>query len=117
MSLWYVAVRSPVLLFRNAVPATFSRATPRKAPRRDPVLLSAGALTPQKDYATLIRAAAIVVREMASSDRHPRFRIAGDGTEMEALRALIGELGLGANIDLLCPRRAVPELIDRKSVG
>src|SRR3546814_3297773 len=48
---------------------------------------------------------------MASSDRHPRFRIAGDGTEMEALRALIGELGLGANIELLGTRRDVPELM------
>src|SRR3546814_7144411 len=54
-SLLEEAVRRPVILIRNGVPATFSRATPRKAPRRDPVLLSAGALTPQKDYATLIR--------------------------------------------------------------
>src|SRR3546814_18889301 len=99
----------PVILIRNGVPATFSRATPRKAPRRDPVLLSAGALTPQKDYATLIRAAAIVVREMASSDRTQRFRIAGDGPEMEALPALIGGLGRGVMIEVLGPTLGVQE--------
>src|SRR3546814_3800768 len=53
---------------------------------------------------------------MASHDRHPRFRIAGDGTEMEALRALIDELGLGANIELLGTRRDVPELMSESDL-
>lgn len=103
--------RRPVVLIRNGVPAAFSDAPQRQRLPRDPVLLSAGALTPQKDYPNLIRAAAIVVRHMAASGRTPRFRIAGGGPEMERLRVLVDSLALRSRVELLGTRPDVPALM------
>lgn len=60
-----------------------------------PVLLAVGRLSEQKDYATLIRAFARVVRK-----RECRLIILGDGEQRAALESLINELGLAGRIQL-----------------
>jgi len=65
------------------------------APGEPPVILSAGRLTKQKDYPTLIRAFTLVHRE-----RPARLMILGEGEERPKLEALIQELGLDEAVSL-----------------
>jgi glycosyltransferase involved in cell wall biosynthesis len=66
-------------------------------------------LSPEKDAATLLRAAALVVRH------RPDFRleIAGTGTCLPDLRRLAGELGLDGCVRFLGEVRDVPALLER----
>jgi glycosyltransferase involved in cell wall biosynthesis len=63
------------------------------APGQPPVVLAAGRLTRQKDFATLVRAFAIIA---ARGDY--RLMIIGEGSERAALRRLATELGVGARL-------------------
>jgi len=58
------------------------------------VWLAAGRLDPVKDYATLLRAFALI-------DEPAQLLIAGSGTEERKLRRLVEELGLGARVCFL----------------
>jgi len=60
-----------------------------------PVILGVGKLRRQKDFATLIRAFAILRRT-----RSARLVILGEGPERAALRALARELGCGDDVEL-----------------
>lgn len=60
-----------------------------------PVILSAGRLTQQKDYSTLIKAFALVRKERAV-----RLMILGEGEERPKLEALVKELGLEKDVSL-----------------
>ena len=60
-----------------------------------PVLVAAGRMRPQKDFATLLRAVAAV-----RARRPVRLVILGDGPDRVALLALVDELGLAADVDL-----------------
>ena len=60
-----------------------------------PVILSAGRLVGQKDFSTLIRAFAQVVKS-----RPARLVILGEGRERGALAALARELGVAEGVDL-----------------
>ena len=60
-----------------------------------PVILGAGRLTQQKDFATLIRAFAGLRRH-----REARLMILGEGEERRSLEALVIELGLADNVAL-----------------
>jgi glycosyltransferase involved in cell wall biosynthesis len=60
-----------------------------------PVVLAAGRLSPQKDFQTLIRAFALLVR-----DRDLRLLILGEGPERAALEFLVRDLGLTGRVAL-----------------
>lgn len=60
------------------------------------VILAAGRLTPQKDFATLIRAFSILRRTMTA-----KLLILGEGEQRSELEFLITELGLGQDIQLI----------------
>jgi len=59
-----------------------------------PVVIGAGRLTRQKDFATLLRAFALVLKE-----RPARLLLLGDGPEMARLEGLAAELGISAAVD------------------
>lgn len=59
-----------------------------------PVVIGAGRLTRQKDFATLLRAFSLVLKE-----RPARLLLLGDGPEREGLEALSRELGISAAVD------------------
>lgn len=65
------------------------------ASNEPPVVLSVGRLTPQKDYSTLIRAFALVRKEMSA-----HLMILGEGEERPKLEALVKELGLEQEVSL-----------------
>lgn len=64
-------------------------------PAKPPVVLGVGRLTAQKDFATLIRAFALVRKE-----RLARLMILGEGVERSGLEALVRELGLEEDVVL-----------------
>lgn len=74
--------------------------------------LAVGRLSPEKDFATLIRAAAIAY----GKDKTFRLEIAGDGVCMMELRKLIEELRLEGAVRLLGQVQDIPSLLSRASV-
>jgi glycosyltransferase involved in cell wall biosynthesis len=64
-------------------------------PLSEPVIVAAGRLTAQKDYATLLHAFRIVLHQRAV-----RLLILGEGVERESLHAMIHRLGLAGAVDL-----------------
>ena len=64
-------------------------------PGQPPVILGAGRLAPQKDFATLIRAFALVRQQ-----RPARLLILGEGEERQRLEAMAVELGIGEDVSL-----------------
>jgi len=79
--------------FDTRAAAALDIAWPEKSNR--PVLLSAGRLEPQKDFATLVRAVARLGRE-----RPCELVILGEGVERPRLEALARELGIAERIHL-----------------
>jgi len=63
--------------------------------RRADVILGVGRLNPQKDFATLLRAFALV-----RARRDARLIIIGEGGERAALEGLVAELGLADSVDM-----------------
>jgi len=80
----YNPVVTPDLEQRAAEPVDH----PWFAPGEPPVVLAVGRLAPEKDYATLLRAFALVRRQQAA-----RLVILGEGPERPPLEALARELG------------------------
>jgi glycosyltransferase involved in cell wall biosynthesis len=77
-----------------------------QAPRRVPVVVTAGRLVYQKDHATLLRAFA-----RAREHVEARLIIFGEGPERSTLERLIRELGISDDVDLPgFESRLVPEL-------
>lgn len=68
-----------------------------------PVVLSVGRLSPEKNFALLVRAFARLPSD-ATAQPAPRLAIIGEGPEREALQGLIGELGLQGRVRLLGQR-------------
>jgi glycosyltransferase involved in cell wall biosynthesis len=75
-----------------------------------PVLLCLGRVEPEKGFDVAVRAMPLL------RERFPeiRLQVVGEGTELELLRALVGELGLGTSVELLGWRSpdSVPRLVD-----
>lgn len=74
---------------------------------RQPCAISVARLSPEKDFSTLLRAVALVVRDV------PEFRLqlVGDGPERGRLEALADELHLRGCVEFLGERGDVPELL------
>jgi glycosyltransferase involved in cell wall biosynthesis len=78
-------------------------------PQLEPTAIAVGRLSPEKDFATLLRATAIVTRAIPDF----RLRIVGDGAERPALERLRDELHLQDNVEFLGECSNVPELLAR----
>jgi glycosyltransferase involved in cell wall biosynthesis len=72
-----------------------------------PVITMTARLDAIKDHDTLLRAFALVRRQLPNA----RLWLAGEGTRQEALERLAAELGLGPSISFLGVRRSVGELL------
>jgi glycosyltransferase involved in cell wall biosynthesis len=80
-----------------------------------PILGSIGRLEPIKDYAMMIEAfAALVARNRVP--KPPHLLMAGDGSQREALRARVEDLGLAGRVHLLGWRDDVHDLLATFSV-
>jgi len=109
-----VALERVVLIENGIDPRPFDVAVDVEAKRAelglamaDEVVLSVGALRPQKGHRYLVLAAPAIVR------RRPRVRvlIAGSGPEQTDLAELAGRLGVERQVRLLGARDDVPELL------
>jgi glycosyltransferase involved in cell wall biosynthesis len=89
-------VITPELLAEAALPCPHPWFAPQAPPDSPPVILGVGRLQRQKDFPTLIRAFALV-----RLGRPCRLVILGEGSGRAELDALIQELGLTAEVDLV----------------
>lgn len=80
-----------------------------RGPASAPVAVSVARLSHEKDFATLLRAVWILVKE------HPDFRlkIAGDGAERADLEQLARDLRLEQNVEFLGEQRDIPALLSQ----
>lgn len=76
-------------------------------PRPEPVAVAVGRLSPEKDFANLLRATALAVRDVPDL----RVRIVGDGKERAALEELSSSLGLAERVEFLGERSDVHALL------
>jgi glycosyltransferase involved in cell wall biosynthesis len=74
---------------------------------QDFLWVAVGHLEPIKDYPTLLRAVAL----LRQSGFSVKLRIAAEGSQREALEALVRDLDLSGNVSLLGFRRDVPALL------
>ena len=105
-------VRQPISLIYNGVPAIEIPLAKRIRPPHDPVILGVGNLTPQKDYGTMIKAAAVVANKLATENRRSRLVIAGEGLERPTLSRQIEGGRLEDKVSLLGARSDIPELMN-----
>ena len=105
--------RRPIVPIPNGVPAAFAEGGARASLPSDPLILAVGNLSAQKDYATLIEAAALVLPRLAALGREARFAIAGEGAERPRLEARLASLGVGGEFELLGARPDVAALMGR----
>jgi glycosyltransferase involved in cell wall biosynthesis len=73
----------------------------------DPVVGILGSLRPEKDHATFLRAARLVIDEMP----HVRFMVVGDGACRARLEALCSELGITPNVHFVGARDDVGRML------
>lgn len=78
-----------------------------RGPINRPVAISVARLSPEKDFATLLRATSLVVRDVPDF----RLRIVGNGREADSLKELARELSLENNVEFLGERHDIPALL------
>lgn len=76
-------------------------------PRSEPIAIAVGRLSPEKDFANLLRATALAVRDVPEL----RVRIVGEGAERAALEQLSRSLGLEDRVEFLGERSDVHALL------
>jgi glycosyltransferase involved in cell wall biosynthesis len=104
----YVAdsIDAPSIVIHPGVDSTRST---RLSADRDPVVLVAQRLEPEKDTDVALRAFAL----SGLAGRGWRLEVAGDGAERDRLVALAAELGIAAVTEFLGHRSDVPQLMER----
>lgn len=103
--------RRPITKVINAASQNFKAREPRSHVADRPGILSVGALSAQKNYELLIRAAERLRVRSSDTATDLKIRIVGNGTSMPALQALVRELSLDGVIELLGQRNDVAELM------
>jgi glycosyltransferase involved in cell wall biosynthesis len=78
-----------------------------RGPTFHPHAISVARLSPEKDFATLLRAVWILVKD------YPKFhlKIVGDGSERTELEALVNQLHISKHVEFLGERNDVPDLL------
>lgn len=100
-------VRNGVDTSRSVPPADPATAAGLGIDPGDPVIGILAALRPEKDHATLLRAARLVLDELPAT----RFLIVGDGTLRPELQRLAGELDIADRVIFTGSRGDVGELL------
>lgn len=100
----------PIVRIPNAASRLFEPGGPRTLGLAQKTVLSVGAISRQKNYGLLIEVAE-ALKSAGTPDPLPRFRIAGGGADLPALKARVAERGLNDLIEFLGERSDVPELM------
>ncbi|MDD2860895.1 MAG: glycosyltransferase [Acidiphilium sp.] len=109
-------VRTPIhTIFNPIVSKVLSSAEPTPPPEPDPaqsvLIVAAGRLAPEKDFATLLRAFALLRAQIPA-----RLIIAGEGTERPRLMALAAALGITSDVEMPGFVTDLPALLARADV-
>lgn len=103
--------RRPITKVINAASKSFKAGEARSRIADLPVILSVGAVTPQKNYELLIRAAEQVRERNPGIADRLKLKIVGNGSSIAALQALVRELRVDDLVELLGQRNDVAELM------
>lgn len=103
-------VTRPVVHIPNAASKSFAAKTPRAGPGKPANILSVGAISAQKNYGLLIEIAA-VMSSQRMIDPMPHFSIAGGGSDLDAMRALVTDKQLENHVAFLGERSDIAELM------
>ena len=76
-------------------------------PANVPIAISVARLSPEKDFATLLRSVAIAIREVPDL----QLKLVGDGPERTKLEGLTRELGITSCVEFLGERTDVPNML------
>ena len=74
--------------------------------------ISVGRLAAVKDLGTMLKA----VQRVTKSFPDFRLQLVGDGPERESLQSLVGDLGLGASVEMLGERRDIAERLTESDI-
>ncbi|MET0363574.1 MAG: glycosyltransferase family 4 protein [Sphingobium sp.] len=103
--------RHPITIVRNGVGAEYTAKLARQLPQDHIEIIAVGAISAQKDYPTLIRAASHVRARLRARGLTARIRIVGDGPMMQELRALRDAEDVADMVELLGTRSDIPDLL------
>lgn len=78
-----------------------------RGPSAEPVAISVARLSPEKDFATLLRATWILIKDRPDF----RLKLVGDGAERQKLEQLAAELNLTDHVEFLGERSDVSKLL------
>jgi glycosyltransferase involved in cell wall biosynthesis len=107
--------RRPYRLIPNAAAPKFRSEGPRTGISRPAHILSAGAVSEQKNYGLLIE----VARHLRDGDypfEMPIFQIAGHGPSIEELRGRVKEYGIGDAVHFLGERADIESLMTQSDI-
>ncbi len=80
-----------------------------RGPSTAPTAISVARLSPEKDFPTMLKATAEVVKKIPDF----RLQIVGDGSERESMEALVQQLGISTAVEFLGERTDVHELLGK----
>jgi glycosyltransferase involved in cell wall biosynthesis len=100
----------PIAYIPNAASKSFAAKAPRAAPGTARQILSVGTISAQKHYDLLVDTAAEMKTRLPATEM-PKFLIAGNGVELEAMRALTREKGVADHVSFLGERSDIAELM------
>jgi glycosyltransferase involved in cell wall biosynthesis len=103
-------VRKPIAYIPNAASKSFAAKSPRSTPSAARQILSVGTISAQKHYDLLIETAAELKNRLPASNM-PNFLIAGNGVDLEAMRALTREKQVADHVTFLGERSDIPDLM------
>ncbi|HEX7871584.1 MAG TPA: glycosyltransferase family 4 protein [Sphingobium sp.] len=103
--------RHPITTIRNGVGAEYMADSPRQLPQDHVEIIAVGAISAQKDYPTLIRAAPHLRSRLHARGLTARIRIAGDGAMMPDLKTLIEAEDVSDMVELLGTRSDIHHLL------
>lgn len=103
-------VRRPIAYIPNAASKSFSASSPRTqaSPKRQ--ILSVGTISAQKHYDLLVDIAVVLKAKIGAANM-PHFNIAGNGVDLENMRALAVDRGVAEHVHFLGERSDIAQLM------
>lgn len=101
----------PVIKIRNAAGTAFRTGSPRTLPQQHFEILCVGAISEQKNYQLLIRAAPLLEKLMEESGKSILIQVAGDGAGIDQLQKMTQKANADKIMTFLGSCDDVPDLI------
>lgn len=108
--------KRPTVDIVNGVPTNFAKPRSQSRISDDPIILSVGLVSEQKNYPLLVEAAKTVVAQMVARGRKPKFLIAGGGATIGDMNQLTKANGVDEYVEFLGTRDDIPDLMAKADI-